>query len=557
MSLKKLTYSFPAKVAAVILFVACALLTTLFGIVIITAYGCFFYNSSLRSVSGYNEAIQALLESNFISQYRYNELLNPQYGWAYDFVFSSRYTAIFLTVVGIILFILLFIFLMSAAGKRAGVEGITLSFFDRIPLEIVLAVQFLALVLLSYAFEETGQAWGHDELVIGALLVCLLATGALLVLLAGLYTFAVRIKAGRWWRGTLIYICLRLLWRCLRAVCRFLLRLFRALRLEWRAALAVIGFFFANLFAVLVLFGSEVMLSLIMFPILWFSAFVVVVFAANQFRRLREGGKKLAAGELDHKVDTEKMYFDFRLMGEDLNSIGEGMSAAVDQRMRSERLKTELITNVSHDIKTPLTSIVNYVDLLQKDHTAEEEAQYLDVLKRQSEKLRRLTVDLVEASKASTGSLPTELVPTSAGELINQAVAEYADRFAQGKLEPIVSLPEKPITILADGRHLWRVLDNLFNNTVKYAQSGTRVYIDVRRLDGEAVISVKNISRDRLNVSSDELMERFVRGDASRHTEGSGLGLSIARSLTELMGGKFDISIDGDLFKAEIRLKLV
>ena len=197
------------------------------------------------------------------------------------------------------------------------------------------------------------------------------------------------------------------------------------------------------------------------------------------------------------------------------------------------------------------------MDLLQKEHTPEEETQYLDVLKRQSDKLRRLTLDLVEASKASTGNLTTELVPTNTDELINQAVAEYADRFSQGRLEPVITLPEKTITVLADGRHLWRVLDNLFSNTVKYAQPGTRVYIDARRLDGEAVISVKNISRDRLNVSADELMERFVRGDESRHTEGSGLGLSIARSLTELMGGRFDISIDGDLFKAEIRLKLL
>ena len=166
-------------------------------------------------------------------------------------------------------------------------------------------------------------------------------------------------------------------------------------------------------------------------------------------------------------------------------------------------------------------------------------------------------MDLVEASKASTGNLPVELVPTNTEELIHQAVAEYGEKFAAGHLEPVVTMPDAPISVLADGRHLWRVLDNLFNNAVKYAQPGTRVYIDVRRLDGGAVISVKNISRDRLNVSSEELMERFVRGDTSRHTEGSGLGLSIARSLTELMGGTFDIFIDGDLFKAEIRLKLI
>ena len=554
MSLKKLTCSFPAKVAAVFLWVLCGVGGGLCAAIACAAYICEFY-----AVPSYNGWLQAaidwLREEHRLDNYQLE--LMEEHDRVFSIIFNMRVSSIVLAALALVLFILLFIYLMRAAGRRAGEDGIVLSFFDRIPLELILAAQLFALMMLMYAFEETGRAWGPDDLVIAALLVCLEGAAALLVLLAGLYTFAARVKAGGWWRGTLTYMCLRLLWRCLRGTSRFLRRLFRALRLEWRAALVVTGFFFANVLSFLVFDNSETVLSFMMYAILWFSAFVVVVFSANQFRRLREGGKKLAAGELDHKVNTEKMYFDFRLMGEDLNSIGEGMSAAVDQRMRSERLKTELITNVSHDIKTPLTSIVNYVDLLQKEHTDEEEAQYLDVLKRQSEKLRRLTVDLVEASKASTGNLPTQLVPTSAGELINQAVAEYADRFAQGKLEPIVTLPEKPVTLLADGRHLWRVLDNLFNNAVKYAQAGTRVYIDVRRLDGEAVISVKNISRDRLNVSSDELMERFVRGDSSRHTEGSGLGLSIARSLTELMGGKFDISIDGDLFKAEIRLKLI
>ncbi len=552
--MKKLTCSFPAKVAAIFLWVLCGV-----GGGLCVAIACLAYMCELYTVPSWCGSLQAAVNwfraEDRLDNYKLE--LMEEHDRVFSIVFHMRVSSIVLAVLAVVLFILLFIFLMCAAGRRPGAEGITLSFFDRIPLEIILAVQFLALMLLTYAFVETGYAWGPDDPVIVALLVSLEGAAALLVLLTGLYTFAARIKAGGWWRCTLIYMCLRLLWRGLRGTSRFLRRLFRALRLEWRVALAFAGFFFANLFALLMYYSSEDMLSQIMFCILWPFAFVVMVFAANQFRRLREGGKKLAAGELDHKVNTDKMYFDFRLMGEDLNSIGEGMSAAVEQRMRSERLKTELITNVSHDIKTPLTSIVNYVDLLQKDHTPQEEAQYLDVLKRQSEKLRRLTLDLVEASKASTGNLPTELVPTSVGELINQAVAEYADRFAQSGLDPIVTLPEKPVSVLADGRHLWRVLDNLFNNAVKYAQSGTRVYIDTRRLDGDAVISVKNISRDRLNVSSDELMERFVRGDESRHTEGSGLGLSIARSLTELMGGKFDISIDGDLFKAEIRLRLV
>ena len=250
------------------------------------------------------------------------------------------------------------------------------------------------------------------------------------------------------------------------------------------------------------------------------------------------------------------MYWEFKHHAENLNSIGDGMAAAVEQRMKSERLKTELITNVSHDIKTPLTSIINYVDLLERPHTPEEGAEYLEVLERQSKRLKKLTEDLVEASKASTGNMSVTLAPTSTLEIINQSLAEYGQRMEAGKLSVLINVPEPAPAVRADGRLLWRVMDNLFNNVVKYAMPETRVYVDVRTSEGNAVISVKNISRAALNVSAGELMERFVRGDASRSTEGSGLGLSIAKSLTELQHGQFSISTDGDLFKAEVTLPL-
>ena len=249
------------------------------------------------------------------------------------------------------------------------------------------------------------------------------------------------------------------------------------------------------------------------------------------------------------------MYWEFRSHGENLNSIATGMAIAVNQKMKSERLKTELITNVSHDIKTPLTSIVSYVDLLRRPESTEaERAEYLEVLARQSARLKKLTEDLVEASKASTGNIQVNLVPTSVEEIVNQAVAEYAERLEAGRLEPIVHLSDRSLSALADGRLLWRVLDNLLNNVGKYALAGTRVYLDAKAEGETVVISVKNVSRDPLNVSEEELMERFVRGDASRTTEGSGLGLNIAKSLTELQKGTFRITIDGDLFKAEVTL---
>ena len=222
--------------------------------------------------------------------------------------------------------------------------------------------------------------------------------------------------------------------------------------------------------------------------------------------------------------------------------------------MKSERLKTELITNVSHDIKTPLTSIVNYVDLLGKEELPEKAAEYLAVLDRQSRRLKKLTEDLVEASKASTGNITVHLQPIVVNEIVRQAMGDYDQRLAAGKLEVIVTAPGEDLAAMADGRLLWRVLDNLLSNVCKYALSGSRVYLDLERAGDRVRLTVKNISRDPLNISAEELMERFVRGDASRHTEGSGLGLSIARSLMELMGGTFSIAVDGDLFKAELTL---
>jgi len=239
---------------------------------------------------------------------------------------------------------------------------------------------------------------------------------------------------------------------------------------------------------------------------------------------------------------------------EHLNAIGEGMNKAVEQRMKSERLKTELITNVSHDIKTPLTSIVNYVDLLKKEDLPPAAAEYAAVLDRQSAKLKKLTEDLVEASKASTGNVSVSLAPIVVNEIILQAIGDYDERLTKGRLEVVVSTYEGSLMAMADGRLLWRVLDNLLSNVCKYAMPGTRVYVDLGTREERMFLTMKNISQDPLNVSAEELMERFVRGDASRHTEGSGLGLNIARSLMDLMGGTFDLSIDGDLFKAELTL---
>ncbi len=280
----------------------------------------------------------------------------------------------------------------------------------------------------------------------------------------------------------------------------------------------------------------------------------ILLFGFFQMAHLQEGSRKIAEGDLKYKINTNKMFWEFKKHGDNLNSISAGMSHAVEERMKSERFKTELITNVSHDIKTPLTSIINYVDLLGKEELHNGTADsYLEVLKRQSDRLKKLIEDLIEASKASSGSLPVHLEKLEASVSMVQTVGEFEERLRGKSLELLVKKPEQPVYIMADGRHFWRVIDNLMNNICKYAQPLTRVYINMEEKENEVMIIFRNTSSCPLNISSEELMERFVRGDSSRNTEGSGLGISIAKSLMELMKGTLILYIDGDLFKVELK----
>ncbi len=292
--------------------------------------------------------------------------------------------------------------------------------------------------------------------------------------------------------------------------------------------------------------------------LLLLAGFDVVVFLCyirwnREQRRIRDASAALASGDLAYKVNEKQLHFVWRDLGRDLNSIGDGMALAVEERLRSERMKTELITNVSHDLKTPLTSIINYIELLKReDLPPETQREYLDVLDRQSAKLKKLTEDVIEASKAASGVMPVNAEILDVRELLEQSVGEYAERMKQAGVTPVIHAPEQETCILADGRLLGRVLDNFITNIIKYAQPGTRAYFDLSESAGETVVAVKNTSQAPLDMPADELMERFVRGDSSRSTEGSGLGLSIARSLTELMGGRMRLTLDGDLFKAEL-----
>ena len=477
---------------------------------------------------------------------------NPFYEIAllFDALYPIRTVLMPTAIITLLLSMVGMVFLCCAAGHRRGTAEIVPNVQDRVPLDLYLCGD---MILVSFLFMIWDSLSYSLDAGIRLFLYCLSFLPAGFLVLALLMTLSTRLKLGGFWKNTLCWQVLRLAWHLVRALLRGIREFFHLLPLTWRAA----GLTLAVLFLQSVLFywANWDMFMMILMLAMDFFLLVWAVYLSWSLQRLKKAGQALAEGQLDTKVDTRMMLWDCKRHGEHLNAIGEGMNRAVDQRMRSERLKTELITNVSHDIKTPLTSIVNYVDFLQKEELPPTAAEYVAVLDRQSRRLKKLTEDLVEASKASTGNIKVELQPIVVNEIIHQAVGDYDQRLTAGRLETIVNTYQGNVCALADGRLLWRVLDNLLSNVCKYAMAGSRVYIDLSEKEGRVFLSMKNVSRDPLNISAEELMERFVRGDASRHTEGSGLGLNIAKSLMELMGGTFSISVDGDLFKAELTLK--
>ena len=479
--------------------------------------------------------------------------------------------------------LVLLLVLLVLAGKRNKENEYVASGSGRLPWDAWLigfcclaagagALVFVAAELMMEAFYYDGMLI-NTEFISLAIKGCIAAAALCVALLVGmLHSMAARVKVKGWWRNCLCWKALVWCWKWCIKILKWCWRLWlkvwhgfknlcgrfggtlKKIPLVWKAALilAVIGAVEFIFFGVHSTYGDGVFLAL-----LWHIVkFLVCIIVCLMLKRLQEGARTIADGNLEHRIDTKNLYLDFKEHAECLNRIGDGLSRSVEAQLRSERMKTELITNVSHDLKTPLTSIVNYVDLLKKEELTGTAGEYVEVLDRQSARLKKLTEDLVEASKASTGSLQVNVERVSLTELIEQARAEYAPRLGENGLQSIVRQPNEEVFVWVDGKYVWRILDNLLSNVCKYAMPHTRVYLELQKTDEQAVLSVKNMSRESLNISAEELMERFVRGDSSRNTEGSGLGLSIAQNLAKLMGGEVCVTIDGDLFKAEVYLPL-
>ena len=476
----------------------------------------------------------------------------------YNTAYGLRYAVYPVGAVSFVLTILCFILLMCASARRPRQEGLFPGPLHAVPFDLLAAVCAALVVFCLYLMHALQI--GNTGFTRTARIACSLFVIACTAL-GLLMSAAARIKTGTLFRNTVVRRALTLLWTAVKWIGRMLKK----------AAMAVVHgismipqiWKIIALFIVLLLY--EIVFFSLCYPdieIYWIphvlegiALFSLVVWRTLSLRKLAKGGEALAAGNLAYHVDPSGMPPDLKRQAEALNRIGTGMNRAVEERMKSERMKTELITNVSHDIKTPLTSIINYTDLLSREDSGNEKIrEYTEVLMRHSERLKRLIDDLVEASKASSGALDVSLVPCDASVFLEQAAGEYEQRLSDAGMTLCMAHPDRPVTILADGRRLWRVFDNLMNNILKYGQSGTRVYLTLEEINRFAVVTFRNVSRDPLNVTPDELMERFVRGDASRSsaTEGNGLGLSIAKSLTELQGGALTLAIDGDLFKATL-----
>ena len=508
-------------------------------------------------------------------------------------MFAGHSVALMLGVaLGLLLFAASAVFLCSVAGRKPDSTEIKAGGFNALPLDLYGGGVLALCIALGYLAVEVIPRAQDASIVLAAVL--LLGYGGCVLVVCFCFAVAAQVKMGNWY-----WLRNSVVGRCVSVALEIVKQIFRFVPTVWSFVLRILKDIFKVIGALITLGWSwlkkaasyarkllkiclglcEKTLSLLpltwqwivvggvlalMLPIsfandskgwagLWgIASLTTILYGSNCFGRLLEGAKRMRSGDLESKVDDKYLVGCFREFAGELNGLADVAMVAAQNQLKSERMKTELITNVSHDIKTPLTSIINYVDLLEKPHTPEEESAYVEVLSRQSHRLKKLIDDLMEMSKASTGNIQVDIGEIDAVEAVTQALGEFADKLTAAELTPVFHQSEENIMLLADGRLLWRAMSNVLSNAVKYALPGTRLYVDVSATQDKAIISFKNISGAQLNISAEELMERFVRGDCSRNTEGSGLGLNIAKSLMELQKGQLQLLVDGDLFKVTL-----
>ena len=458
-------------------------------------------------------------------------------------------------IFGSVLWLICMVWLTVTAGRRPEDEEIHLNGFDRWYTEIA-AGTVIGIWLAGTIISGTliaNSSLGYSHVVVTVIVICLICgTYTMAWFLIGYLSLVRRIKAGTLWKNSLIRKVLKWIGKCSGKLADFA-RAFSRNTAEKIKVLLVGGAFLFLQFLIIgcVFSGAGVFLLALMAVDV-----AVMIFAirkADGLDLIMDGLKKISDGELQYKIKTDTLTGKQKVMAEYINNIGSGLDAAVENSLKKERMQTELITNVSHDLKTPLTSIINYVDLMKRENPTDPKIQeYLRILDEKSQRLKVLTEDVVEASKASTGNIKLEMNDIDFVEMVQQVIGEFEEKFQEKNLTMMVHFTDEPSIIYADGQRMWRVLENVFGNVVKYAMEGTRVYAEISNRNKKVTFSLKNISAQPLNISADELTERFIRGDVARNTEGSGLGLSIAKSLTELQGGEFKLYLDGDLFKVMI-----
>lgn len=516
-------------------------------------------NSSLEQITqdGLNykygiEENEEILQSNYDIYMRLNtDKIEDDYNIVanknmYDMLVQLREFPIIIMIISLIVLGIIAVYLIWSIGYKKGENKVVLGLFDKYPYEIIFLILVGTIILCVTLMLE-----GFSNNIIYALIIFLTMyfIGYIACAILGITTIK-RIKTGMLIKTTLLY-----------KICKYIKKILNNIsdmficnkKVSTQILFYYIGFLIINCILVLTLIATRNLLFGLLIVTVWVYAGYKILNYVQQINDVKESLKSIYEGKKAHQLNKENYEIGLKEMIIYIENISLGLTKAVEKSLKSERMKTELITNVSHDIKTPLTSIINYVDLLKKEEIPNEKAQeYLEILDQKSQRLKRLTEDLVEASKASSGNIKLNIEKLNVKELINQISGEYEDKFKQNGLELILKIPQEEVIINADSRYMYRVLENMYANIVKYALKGSRVYVDILKNNDKTRIELKNISREKLNISSEELMQRFVRGESSRNTEGSGLGLSIAESLTKLQGGTFTIHLDGDLFKVII-----